>query len=311
MILGFSGENKEGVCKNSSIVGVIVIFTRSVKPTRTTDKLSTMRLLFAACLFLARIVRFTSALSIKSSAFAAAYIDVMGRFREVGPLENVELEGRFESATGRIGNNVEVTFCSEAFRSSELSYARMVSFSGKGYDVFNFLAIPAIDCDLPMFGVDLVMLPGGVLAAIDFQPTSGLDSHTRGHAYESVKPLFDSWQPMFPSGGPLPPAARRFFSPCAIWTRFGKSGGEADGVLFEKMLQAMSQYCQVYCDVLKSVKETAKEGGDEERKERVQFLSDYLQYRIDNDPAKKMLVGAFGETWTDEVLKRVLFPKVF
>jgi len=263
-----------------------------------------MRALLGACIYLAWIARL-SALSIKSSAFAAAYSDVMGRFREVGPLEIVELEGRFESATGRIGNNVEVTFCSEAFRSSKLSYARMVSFSGKGYDVFNFLAIPAIDCDLPMFGVDLVMLPGGVLAAIDFQPTSGLDSHTRGHAYESVKPLFDSWQPMFPSGGPLPPAAQRYFSPCAIWTRFGKSGGEAD-ILFEKMLQALSQYCQVYCDVLKSAKETAFRTSESE--ERAQFLSDYLQYRIDNDPAKKLLVGAFGETWTDDVLKNVLFP---
>lgn len=38
------------------------------------------------------------------------------------------------------------------------------------------------------------------------------------------------------------------------------------------------------------------------------FLAEYLTYRIENDPAKNMLYGAFGKDWTTRALRTVIFP---
>jgi Ferredoxin-dependent bilin reductase len=37
-------------------------------------------------------------------------------------------------------------------------------------------------------------------------------------------------------------------------------------------------------------------------------LIDYVQYRLDNDPARPMLKRLYGEEWTELVLEKVLFP---
>ena len=39
------------------------------------------------------------------------------------------------------------------------------------------------------------------------------------------------------------------------------------------------------------------------------FIDNYLNYRIVNDPAKNMLYSAFGKNWTDYVLRNIIFPK--
>jgi phycoerythrobilin:ferredoxin oxidoreductase len=36
----------------------------------------------------------------------------------------------------------------------------------------------------------------------------------------------------------------------------------------------------------------------------------YIQYRLNNDPAKPMLKGLYGEEFTDRVLQEVLFPEL-
>ena len=38
------------------------------------------------------------------------------------------------------------------------------------------------------------------------------------------------------------------------------------------------------------------------------FLRQYLTYRTVKDPAKRLLVGAFGGEWTERVLREVMFP---
>ena len=40
------------------------------------------------------------------------------------------------------------------------------------------------------------------------------------------------------------------------------------------------------------------------------FLKEYLDYRIVKDPAKRLLIGAFGEEWTEKALRDVMFPSI-
>ena len=40
------------------------------------------------------------------------------------------------------------------------------------------------------------------------------------------------------------------------------------------------------------------------------FLSGYLKYRTEKDPATRLLTGGFGKEWTEAVLSQVMFPSM-
>jgi hypothetical protein len=52
-----------------------------------------------------------------------------------------------------------------------------------------------------------VVLPGGALAAIDFQPLSEDADYLNGPLYAPFESRLKKWQTAFPSGGDLPEAA--------------------------------------------------------------------------------------------------------
>jgi hypothetical protein len=146
----------------------------------------------------------------------------------------VDVDPRFSACAGAVaGGKVPVEFRASAFRGPLLRHVRVVSFTGEGYDVFNFLAVPAPGVALPLFGVDIVSLPraspspplccdaslpsfcvltissrsssGGSLAAIDFQP------HVPDRVALFQSPLYAplhaphaAWQALLPPGGDLP-----------------------------------------------------------------------------------------------------------
>ena len=198
----------------------------------------------------------------------------------------------------------EIAFVSEAFKSNRLDYARMVSFSGCGYDVFNLLLMPSMDSCLPIFGADIVCLPGGALAAIDFQPSKDGCSecdYYDSKLYAPYKDIFGKWQKKLPLGGELPEAAQKYFSPHAIWTRI-PAPLENNLVLFEDVRASLLECLSAYLDL-------SNLGYDEAAlKPNPEFVEGYLRYRIENDPAKNLLVGAFGKAWTDSALEQILFP---
>jgi len=234
-----------------------------------------------------------------TSLFTGNWAEIQSTFANVEELRPVPIEEQFRSASGMLGKK-EVQFSSAAFSSLGIQYARMVSLCGDGFDVFNFLAVPR-GGDMPMFGADIVILPGGVLAAIDFQPVSSSPSHFTNSHYSSNLDLFQKWQTSFPPGGELPPAAQRYFSPHALWTRFGAD----DHDKLTEVQSAMLDYCRAYCQCLSRVRDGL---ADHEADDRKKFIADYLEYRTLNDPAKNMLVGAFGKDWTEAILRKVLFP---
>ena len=75
-----------------------------------------------------------------------------------GDLTQIPLNEEFSSNVGRIGKS-NVTFRAKAWESKSLRYARLISFVGEGYDVFNFMAIPRAGLDIPILGIDVVSLP--------------------------------------------------------------------------------------------------------------------------------------------------------
>ena len=282
---------------------------------------------------------------------------------------------------GPAGREVQVKFTSEAFESPSIAYMRLVSFSGPGYDVFNFVALPRLplpqstesiesrnknDKDekkwtgdnkndkndekkggkeekevLPVLGIDVVVLPGGALAAIDLQPSRSMDEKTSfadSAMYQPLREHLHAHPHALPPGGALPAAAQKYFSPYVLWTRLpppavsassdeGGSDGRAGGM--SEVRAALEGYLKSYGDSIRLLKadanshalgvaaeklEKGERGGKGEIRERNgererEFLLGYLSYRAKNDPAAGMLKGAFGPAWTEEVLEAVMFPK--
>jgi len=97
-----------------------------------------------------------------------------------------------------------------------------------GVRVLNFVAFPFPEFDLPVFGADLVSLPGGHLIMIDLHPMMNLDHHaalvypllTSIHAKYQSKPGQKDDTSKLPWGGDLPQEALPFFSSCALWSRY-------------------------------------------------------------------------------------------
>ncbi|KAL3776316.1 hypothetical protein ACHAWO_002710 [Cyclotella atomus] len=205
--------------------------------------------------------------------------------------------------------------------------------------VLNFVAFPNANIrdaktgqyiGLPIFGADIVSLPGNKhLVAIDFQPVLPLDESSfllpmAFSAIESkLKSIHSSLQSgenaILPWGGDIPPQARRFFSPYALWTRLGGDNDTDDAInkVETFVWEAFQEYLDLYMDMMKVVQQCVSVGlyeidaslsNDENPVKKGQM--DYLEYRRVNDPARPMLRRLYGEEWTERVIDEVLFPSL-
>jgi phycoerythrobilin:ferredoxin oxidoreductase len=166
--------------------------------------------------------------------------------------------------------------------------------STKGIQVLNLVLFS--QPHHPVLGVDLVTLPGNKhLLAMDAQPmVEGeplpLDSKWREWHERYVKSNFE-W------GGDLPESAKKFFSPHGLWTRL--SGEEAVHLIETKVMDAFKAHLDIYLQCVQEEVEASKEHHQDE----------YLEYRLENDPARPMLRSLYGPEWTERVLADILFPK--
>ena len=248
----------------------------------------------------------------KESKFRGVYTDLLTLLESKEPgLQRIDIPSKYggkeDGIVGKLGpsaKQTDIKFVTESYASEHLEYARMVSFCGGGYDVFNLLVMPKVEYNLPIFGADVVCLPGGALAAIDFQPArEGSNEYFRSYIYDSYASKIGNFKKELPAGGDFPSAAERYFSPHALWTRIPSlvEGGAAMTLVRDSIVCSFSSYLNLL-DV---------NNNDENRVEfrpQVDFLRDYLRYRVENDPAKRLLTSAFGERWTELVLRSVLFP---
>ncbi|EJK48675.1 hypothetical protein THAOC_32507, partial [Thalassiosira oceanica] len=195
--------------------------------------------------------------------------------------------------------------------------------------VLNFVLFPSTSIvdggspqGFPIFGADVVSLPGNKhLVALDFQPILKVGESAspqtllpkRYIAFEErLRDLHTKYEKSLPWGGDIPPAAQRFFSPYALWTRLADE--DAMETVQSTVLDAFKDYIDVYHDLMKSVQADVDSGRLEFEDDRdnhvMEGQHDYLNYRRTNDPARPMLKRLYGDEWAEHVIQCILFPEL-
>eukprot|EP01031_Cornospumella_fuschlensis_P048465 gene48465-59353_t len=142
-----------------------------------------------------------------------------------GPKLDLPLD--YALAEGSINKKDSVKYSCDAFRPSRLSYLRVLRFEGAGFNVFNSIALPKLEYDMPILGIDIVSLPGGNLCSIDYQPSYSESQYFTRPIYSDAKVNLSKWSRVFPPGGEFMPSAAKYFSPHAVWTRFPHDEGNS------------------------------------------------------------------------------------
>ena len=200
---------------------------------------------------------------------------------------------------------------------------------------------------VPILGADIVSLPGNKhLVALDFQPVLALNGSEDGseesdntnnehgnslfpkqysHLEKKLEEIHAKYQksasddaePLLAWGGDIPPQAKRFFSPYALWTRL--TDDNAMDTVSSVVYQAYQEYTDLYLELISAVQNDVNAGklvlggttveGDSSSTNPVwKGQIDYLEYRRTNDPARPMLQRLYGEDWSESVIGGVLFP---
>jgi Ferredoxin-dependent bilin reductase len=208
-----------------------------------------------------------------------------------------------------------------------------------GIQVLNMVIIPYSHTGLPVFGADFVSLPGNKhLLLLDAQPVRGT-SVIENDLYDK---WFQQWydqyqiQQQYDWGGDLPEPVQQYVSKFALWTRFGTSTSQQQKnmnntnnssidatinvtdttdsemkitdldpieAIQGPVMEAFVNHFQTYLQLLDHYEST-----ETMKRCDTSRLTDYLKYRLENDPARPMLKRLFGAVWTEQVLHDILFP---
>jgi len=200
-----------------------------------------------------------------------------------------------------------VVLTASAYRAEKLRQLRAVELDGgSSLQVLNLCIFPELDFALPTFAADLVTLPGGHLIAIDCAP-NGVNLAScvpASEGYSELEAAYKRHRPRLPDGGPLPEAAKPFFSPLFLWSRLPISTGAEE--LNSLLLPAFEDYLRAY---LRMVGDAAAIGDGEGATRRAvrEAQLGYADYRAEKDPARGMLGRLFGDDFTERLIFEVLF----
>eukprot|EP00611_Tribonema_gayanum_P024615 TRINITY_DN5477_c0_g1_i1.p1 TRINITY_DN5477_c0_g1~~TRINITY_DN5477_c0_g1_i1.p1 ORF type:complete len:363 (-),score=57.12 TRINITY_DN5477_c0_g1_i1:622-1710(-) len=205
------------------------------------------------------------------------------------------MEGK-GAVVGKGRNQQQVKMTVAAYSAAKFRHIRaaLVETSGPT-QVLNFVIFPDPSLDLPIFGADLVSLPGAHLICIDLQPPADPAQYPQPLRHvEGLAALAAHAQTRLPWGGDLPPAAQRFFSPHCIWSKVGDVE-----VVETAALDAMLAYLDHYLAMAAAAEPVKDEG-------LLKGLAEghlaYSRYRRINDPARGMLTRFFGTEWAEDVI---------
>ncbi len=163
--------------------------------------------------------------------------------------------------------------------------------------VLNLVVFPDQSSDWPVWSCDFVSLPGGRhLLLLDAQPMNGSDDYA-----EHWRDWYEYHQvaSKFPWGGDMPEAVEQYVSKYALWTRFGEDVKDPVERIQSNLLEAAREHLNIYVQLL-----------SQPATKSLNRQTNYIDYRLANDPAKPMLKSLYGEEWTQRVLNEVLFPKI-
>lgn len=216
------------------------------------------------------------------------------------------IEAQFLRREGVAGSKAQPVAVSTATWGCSTEKLRQVRAAcvqaGPSASVLNFVANPSSHFDLPFFGADLVTLPAGHLIALDLQPALKADQRHTTPVWERLLPIWEQWQTLLPSGGPIPAEAEPYFSPGFLWTRL-PLGNDGDALIENAVFPAFVAYLDLYLQLVAEAQPVI----DERHLELLAGQRNYVAYRAEKDPARGMLGRFHGKEWTEAYIHGVLF----
>jgi len=232
---------------------------------------------------------------------------------------------------GKLGNGKNVTIEVKVLPGSEepIRLARYAllsthdtdkftpNFEGSVIEVLNLVIFPSPKTQLPVFGADMVILPGNKnLMLIDFQPVSSNKITSSGEGiltlpnqefHKKLQRLHDKYNnaDCLPWGGDVPSEVKRFMSMYALWTRLPPQ--DTFELVHTKVFEAFKDYFHLYIELCE---ETIKQDLSHHNHDFTAIHQEYITYRKENDPARPMLRRLYGEEWSEMLLEKVLFPPI-
>ena len=208
-----------------------------------------------------------------------------------------------ESFFGSSSNPKKVFLETWGLNTEKIRQARCACLqAGEITSVMNLVITPFNNYDLPFFGADFVTLPNGHLIALDLQPALKDDINHTQNVWDKLKPIHSKWQSKLPSGGAITSEARQYFSPAFLWSRI-PLGEEGDKLISQIIKPAFNEYLNCFLDLLIDAKMISKERS----LKMLNGQKEYMRYRAEKDPARRMLRGFFGELWTERYINNILF----
>ena len=208
-----------------------------------------------------------------------------------------------ESLFGSSSNPKKVILETWGLKTDKIRQARCACLqAGEITSVMNLVISPFNNYDLPFFGADFVTLPNGHLIALDLQPALKDDINHTQHVWNKLKPIHANWQSKLPPGGDIPSEAIQYFSPAFLWSRI-PLGEEGDKLISQIIKPAFGEYLNCFFDLVRDAKMISKERSFK----MLNGQKEYMRYRAEKDPARGMLRGFFGETWTESYINNILF----
>ena len=96
--------------------------------------------------------------------------------------------------------------------------------------------------------------------------------------------------------------ARQYFSPGFLWSRI-PLGAEGDQLISQIIKPAFDEYLNFFLDLIANAKSITLERSSK----LLNGQKKYMRYRAEKDPARGMLRGFFGNTWTESYINKILF----
>ena len=210
-----------------------------------------------------------------------------------------------ESTYGSRKNKTNATLCTWAGMNSRINFCRSVCINSPSYCVLNFLIIPKSKYNIPFLGIDFVSLPKYHLLVLDFQPSLNISKQFDKDLLKELLTLKDEFHQKIPEAAKMPEQIAQFFSPGVLWSKLPKES-ISENLIKNNLYPTFQKYLDLYLSILHRAEEVELEV----QKELIHGQINYLEYRKSKDPARPMLKVLFGETFTESLIKDLLFKVI-
>ena len=207
-----------------------------------------------------------------------------------------------ESTYGSRKNKKNTILCTWAVKNQRINFCRSVCINSPSYCVLNFLIIPKSLYNIPFLGIDFVSLPNYHLIVLDFQPSLNINKQFDKNLLTELLTIKEEFHQKVPIASKMSDQVAQFFSPAVIWSKLPKEEN-SENLINNNLYLTFQKYLDLYLNILFR----AEEVDLEVQKELINGQINYLEYRKSKDPARPMLKGLFGETFTESLINNLLF----